>query len=295
VAKESADVIILDDNFTTIVNVAKWGRTIYINIQKFVQFQLTVNVVALMINFLSACISGSGLLTVVQLLWVNLIMDTLGALALATEPPNEGLMDRPPVRRDVSFITKAMWRNIIGHSVYQLAVLLVLNYNGKQLLRLTGSDATAILKTFIFNAFVFCQMKLANIRKKLIMNPLSTSVYFVNPSGAIKNAPGRKKKEVFNEINSREIEKITFLRGMFDSWIFVGVMVSTVIFQVIIVQFLGTFASTVPLSWEMWLLSILIGAVSMPVAIVLKCIPVERENAKHHNGYDLLPSGPELA
>ncbi|CAK9167369.1 unnamed protein product [Ilex paraguariensis] len=257
VAKESADVIILDDNFTTIVNVAKWGRTVYINIQKFVQFQLTVNVVALMINFLSACISGSGLLTVVQLLWVNLIMDTLGALALATEPPNEGLMDRPPVRRDVSFITKAMWRNIIGHSVYQLAVLLVLNYNGKQLLRLTGSDATAILKTFIFNAFVFCQ--------------------------------------VFNEINSREIEKINILRGMFDSWIFVGVMVSTVIFQVIIVQFLGTFASTVPLSWEMWLLSILIGAVSMPVAIVLKCIPVERENAKHHNGYDLLPSGPELA
>ncbi|CAK9183984.1 unnamed protein product [Ilex paraguariensis] len=257
VAKENADVIILDDNFSTIVNVAKWGRSVYINIQKFVQFQLTVNIVALMINFVSACISGSGPLTVVQLLWVNLIMDTLGALALATEPPHDGLMNRPPVRRNESFITNAMWRNIIGQSIYQLAILLVLNYDGKQLLRLEGPEATDILKTFVFNTFVFCQ--------------------------------------VFNEINSRDIEKINILRGMFNGWIFVGVMVCTVVFQVIIVEFLGTFANTVPLGWELWLLSILIGAVSMPIAVVLKCIPVKRNTAKHHDGYDMLPSGPELA
>ncbi|GJV69026.1 putative calcium-transporting ATPase 11, plasma membrane-type protein isoform X4 [Tanacetum coccineum] len=99
VAKEQADVIVMDDDFATIVKVAKWGRAVYINIQKFVQFQLTVNIVALMINFVSACITGSAPLTAVQLLWVNLIMDTLGALALATEPPNDGLMNRPPVKR----------------------------------------------------------------------------------------------------------------------------------------------------------------------------------------------------
>lgn len=159
----------------------------YINIQKFVQFQLTVNVVALMINFVSACVSGicalagflpgdpfilkktqlminltqlsgDAPLTAVQLLWVNMIMDTLGALALATEPPNDGLMRRPPVSRGTSFITKAMWRNIIGQSIYQLAVLGVLNFRGTQLLGLTGSDATDILNTVIFNAFVFCQV-----------------------------------------------------------------------------------------------------------------------------------------
>ncbi|GFY96193.1 autoinhibited Ca2+-ATPase 11 [Actinidia rufa] len=258
VAKESADVIILDDNFTTIVNLAKWGRAVYINIQKFVQFQLTVNVVALVINFVSACITGSAPLTAVQLLWVNLIMDTLGALALATEPPNDGLMNRPPVGRGVSFITKAMWRNIIGQSIYQLAVLGVLEFDGKNLLRLEGSDATTVLNTFIFNTFVFCQ--------------------------------------VFNEINSRDIEKINVFRGMLSSWIFIAVMVSTVAFQVIIVEFLGTFASTVPLSWQFWLLSILIGAVSMPISVVLKCIPIERETPalKHHDGYEQLPSGPDL-
>ncbi|CAN8317865.1 unnamed protein product [Cochlearia groenlandica] len=253
VAKENADVIIMDDNFKTIVNVARWGRAVYINIQKFVQFQLTVNVVALIINFVSACITGSAPLTAVQLLWVNMIMDTLGALALATEPPNEGLMKRPPIARTASFITKTMWRNIAGQSVYQLIVLGTLNFAGKSLLKLDGPDSTALLNTIIFNSFVFCQ--------------------------------------VFNEINSREIEKINVFKGMFNSWMFTWVMIVTIVFQVIIVEFLGAFASTVPLSWQHWLLSVLIGSLSMIVAVILKCVPVESCRS-HHDGYELLPSGP---
>ena len=100
--------------------------------------------------------------------------------------------------------------------------------------------------------------------------------------------------QVFNEINSREIEKINIFRGMFSSWIFLGVMASTIGFQIIIVELLGAFASTVPLSWELWGLSVLIGFVSMPVAVVLKFIPVHKETV-HHDGYEPLPSGPELA
>lgn len=106
-------------------------------------------------------LSGSAPLTAVQLLWVNMIMDTLGALALATEPPNDELLKRPPVPKCTSFITKAMWRNIIGQSIYQLAVLAVLNFAGKKLLGLNGSDATMVLNTLIFNAFVFCQVYLS--------------------------------------------------------------------------------------------------------------------------------------
>lgn len=101
--------------------------------------------------------------------------------------------------------------------------------------------------------------------------------------------------QVFNEINSRDIEKINVFRGMFDSWVFIVVMVTTVVFQAIIVEFLGTFASTVPLSWPLWLLSIVIGSVSMLVSVVLKCIPIERKDSEQHEGYDALPSGPELA
>ncbi|XP_076887913.1 putative calcium-transporting ATPase 11, plasma membrane-type isoform X1 [Bidens hawaiensis] len=256
VAKENADVVIMDDNFKTIVVVARWGRSVYINIQKFVQFQLTVNVVALMTNFVSACTSGSAPLTAVQLLWVNMIMDTLGALALATEPPHDGLMKRPPIGRDVNFITKVMWRNIIGQSIYQLIVLGILQFNGKRLLNLNGPDSTVVLNTMIFNTFVFCQ--------------------------------------VFNEINSRDMEKINVINGMFDSWVFMIVMVCTVTFQIIIVELLGTFASTVPLSGNLWLASILMGAVSLPVGVVLKYIPVESSTLSH-DGYEPLPRGPDLA
>ncbi|RDX68387.1 putative calcium-transporting ATPase 11, plasma membrane-type, partial [Mucuna pruriens] len=158
VAKENADVIVMDDNFTTIVNVTRWGRAVYINIQKFVQFQLTVNVVALMLNFVSACVSGSAPLTAVQMLWVNMIMDTLGALALATEPPHDGLMKRPPIGRNAKFITRVMWRNIIGQSIYQIIVLLFLKFRGEQIIKLNGyHDSTLVLNTVIFNTFVFCQ------------------------------------------------------------------------------------------------------------------------------------------
>ncbi|XP_062187697.1 calcium-transporting ATPase 1, plasma membrane-type-like isoform X2 [Phragmites australis] len=256
VAKENADVIIMDDNFSTIINVAKWGRSVYINIQKFVQFQLTVNVVALMVNFVSASFTGSAPLTIVQLLWVNLIMDTLGALALATEPPNEAMMQRPPVGRGDNFITKVMWRNIIGQSIYQLIVLGVLLFRGKSLLQMNGAHADALLNTFIFNTFVLCQ--------------------------------------VFNEVNSREMEKINVFSGIFSSWIFSAVVGATVAFQVIIVELLGTFASTVHLSLRLWLISLLIGSVSLVIGAILKCIPVDSSNdsSDHHDGYQPIPTGP---
>ncbi|KAJ4767235.1 Calcium-transporting ATPase [Rhynchospora pubera] len=257
VAKESADVIVLDDNFSTIVVVAKWGRSVYINIQKFVQFQLTVNIVALIVNFFSACIIGTAPLTAVQLLWVNMIMDTLGALALATEPPHDDLMKRPPVRKEDSLITMTMWRNIIGQSLYQLVVLGILVFQGKKIFNLSGVDADATLNTLIFNSFVFCQ--------------------------------------VFNEINSREMEKINVFEGMLGNWIFMGIIAGTVFFQVIIVEFLGTFANTVPLSWQFWLLSIVLGSISMIIAVILKQIPVEAvlQSIVVPKGYEPLPAGPD--
>ncbi|WRX30335.1 Cation-transporting P-type ATPase [Theobroma cacao] len=236
VAKESADVIILDDNFSTIVTVAKWGRSVYINIQKFVQFQLTVNVVALIVNFSSACLTGNAPLTAVQLLWVNMIMDTLGALALATEPPNNDLMKRLPVGRKGNFISNVMWRNILGQSVYQFVIIWYLQTRGKAAFHLDGPDSELILNTLIFNSFVFCQ--------------------------------------VFNEISSRDMEKINVLRGILKNHVFVAVLSCTIIFQIVIVEFLGTFASTCPLTLQQWFASVFLGFLGMPIAAALKLIPV---------------------
>ncbi|XP_039155490.1 putative calcium-transporting ATPase 13, plasma membrane-type [Eucalyptus grandis] len=154
VAKESSDIVILDDNFASVATVLQWGRCVYNNIQKFIQFQLTVNVAALVINFVAAVSSGDVPLTAVQLLWVNLIMDTLGALALATERPTRELMEKPPVGRTKPLITNVMWRNIVAQATYQMAVLLTLQFKGESIF---GVDE-AVKRTLIFNAFVLCQV-----------------------------------------------------------------------------------------------------------------------------------------
>lgn len=103
-------------------------------------------------------LSGNAPLTAVQLLWVNMIMDTLGALALATEPPTDDLMKRSPVGRKGNFISNVMWRNILGQSLYQFLIIWYLQTRGKAVLQLDGPDSDLILNTLIFNSFVFCQV-----------------------------------------------------------------------------------------------------------------------------------------
>ncbi|KAK0608202.1 hypothetical protein LWI29_027079 [Acer saccharum] len=154
VAKESSDIVILDDNFSSVATVLRWGRCVYTNIQKFIQFQLTVNVAALVINFVAAVSAGEVPLTAVQLLWVNLIMDTLGALALATEQPTRELMDKPPVGRTVPLITNIMWRNLLAQAMYQIAVLLTLQFRGESIFVVNEK----VKDTLIFNTFVLCQV-----------------------------------------------------------------------------------------------------------------------------------------
>ncbi|EEF45219.1 putative calcium-transporting ATPase 13, plasma membrane-type [Ricinus communis] len=154
VAKESSDIVILDDNFASVATVLRWGRCVYNNIQKFIQFQLTVNVAALVINFVAAVSAGEVPLTAVQLLWVNLIMDTLGALALATEQPTKELMDKKPVGRTEPLITNIMWKNLLAQAFYQIAVLLTLQFKGKSIFGVTEE----VKDTLIFNTFVLCQV-----------------------------------------------------------------------------------------------------------------------------------------
>ena len=100
VAKEASDIILTDDNFTSIVKAVMWGRNVYDSISKFLQFQLTVNVVAVVVAFIGSCAIQDSPLKAVQMLWVNLIMDTLASLALATELPTPELLLRQAKRRD---------------------------------------------------------------------------------------------------------------------------------------------------------------------------------------------------
>ncbi|KAH9653679.1 calcium-transporting ATPase 8 plasma membrane-type [Citrus sinensis] len=228
VAKESSDIIILDDNFASVVKVVRWGRSVYANIQKFIQFQLTVNVAALVINFVAAVSSGDVPLNAVQLLWVNLIMDTLGALALATEPPTDHLMQRSPVGRREPLITNIMWRNLLIQASYQVSVLLVLNFQGKRILNLesdSNAHSNKVKNTLIFNSFVLCQ--------------------------------------IFNEFNARKPDEKNIFGGITKNRLFMGIVAVTLVLQILIIQFLGKFASTTRLNWKHWIISVVIGFIRL--------------------------------
>lgn len=134
VAKQAASILIMDDNFASIVKAVKWGRNIYDAIRKFLQFQLTVNVVAVFLTLISALSVKDAVLSTVQMLWINLIMDTLAALALATEPPYDELLERPPYGKTEYIISPYMMRNIFIASVYQLVVLVIFLFGGQNFL-----------------------------------------------------------------------------------------------------------------------------------------------------------------
>jgi len=152
VAKEASDIVLLDDSFSSIVNAVMWGRSLYLNIQKFVLFQLTINVTALGIAFIGPFIGIRLPLTVIQMLWINLIMDTFAALALATEPPNRVVLDKPPRHPDDFIISPLMKRQIVltgglffaGIVWYLLQIQADGTVSGKEL-------------TYLFTVFVFLQ------------------------------------------------------------------------------------------------------------------------------------------
>ena len=114
VARQAAAIILLDDNFSSIIKAVMWGRNVYDSIKKFIQFQLTVNIVAVTLTLIGAIFFKQDILTPIQMLWVNLIMDTFASLALATEPPTLELLNRKPYNREDYIVTKKMFKHIIG-------------------------------------------------------------------------------------------------------------------------------------------------------------------------------------
>jgi P-type Ca2+ transporter type 2B len=202
VAKEASDIILTDDNFNSIVKAVMWGRNVYDSIAKFLQFQLTVNVVAVVCAFVGACAISESPLRAVQMLWVNLIMDTLASLALATEPPTLELLNRQPYGRTKPLISRRMIKNILGHSVYQLTVIFVLLFAGPDMFDMEdGTQLSDFVPTqhftMIFNSFVLMTL--------------------------------------FNEINSRKIHgEQNVFKGIFNNPIFYSIWLATLFLQVLL-------------------------------------------------------------
>ena len=308
VAQGASDIVILDDKFSSIVCAIMWGRSVFDNIRKFLQFQLTVNVVACAVVFIAAVSGGAPPLTAVQMLWVNLIMDTMGALALATEPPNMELLDRLPYKRTASLISLPMWRNIFVQSTFQLILICVLVFDGARLfgvhendwckkwesdgstgkswsITYSGSPASITCASFdtecpdgdgecwedyndnisgdfdrieyeldcltckehdythgtiMFNAFIFCQF--------------------------------------FNEYNARSLtDDLDVWSGALKNPIFMGVSAVTFGLQIMLVEVGGEWLRTAPLNMNQWLITIGLGALTIPFGLLMRFIPVAED------------------
>ncbi|KAI4164666.1 MAG: hypothetical protein LQ342_001640 [Letrouitia transgressa] len=251
VAKEASAIILMDDNFASIVKAMMWGRAVNDSVKKFLQFQVTVNITAVVLTFVSAVANANeeSVLTAVQLLWVNLIMDTFAALALATDPPTNSILDRKPEPKSAPLITLNMWKMIIGQSVYQLLVTFILYFAGNSFLPFYRPDKLIKvgeilenrhdqLQTLVFNTFVWMQ--------------------------------------IFNQYNNRRLDnKMNIFEGVQRNYFFIGIQFVIVAGQVMIVFVGGTAFSTVRLNGKQWAYCLILGLISMPVAILLRLIPDE--------------------
>lgn len=156
VSKNAADIILTDDNFATIINGIKWGRGVYENFQRFIQFQLTVNVIAFLVAIISQILDFDMPFTTIQLLWVNIIMDGPPALALGLEPIRDAVFDRKPVDRKASIITKQMITSIVLNALYVTAILLIqMKFNILGASTVVQADGASEMETVLFALFAF--------------------------------------------------------------------------------------------------------------------------------------------
>jgi len=226
VAKEASKIVLLDDAFSTIVKAVHWGRALYENIQRFVQFQLTINVSALVIAFLGPLFGFKSPFTILQLLWINVIMDTFASIALCSEPPRPGIMQQPPKRREESILTRAMLWNIGTTAAFFVVVMLALLVGMAHYQWFAGigqasnefPELTTRQVSIFFTVFVLFQ--------------------------------------VWNEINCRSlVPEISGLSGLFRNPVFLSIAGLIVLGQILIVTFgCETVFKVEPLGVVDWLL-----------------------------------------
>jgi len=219
VAKEVSEVIITNDSFGTFKTAIKWGRSLYQNIQKFIVFQLTVNVVALFIALIGPFIGVKMPLTVIQMLWVNLIMDTLAALALASEPANDNVLKDKPRDKNQFIITKEMLRSI-GFSSFSMLLVLI-----PALVFIKKDGITDLELTRFFIIFIMFQFwNLFNTRifgsKRSILDGISKSKGFISILAVILITTICMVQFGGNVFRLVPVDLYTWLSGIFSTGLF---------------------------------------------------------------------------
>ncbi|KAL4948410.1 hypothetical protein BDW69DRAFT_189294 [Aspergillus filifer] len=240
VAREASSIILLDDNFRSIVTAIAWGRAVNDAVAKFLQFQITVNITAVLLTVITAIYNSrnESVFRAVQLLWLNLIMDTFAALALATDPPTVDILKRPPTPRHAPLFTVTMWKMILGQSIYKLTICFVLYFEGHRMLSLDRNDSQDMLQldTIIFNTFVWMQ--------------------------------------IFNELNCRRLDnKFNLFEGIHRNKWFVLINVLMIGGQILIIFVGGAAFGVTRLSGRDWGICLAFAVFCIPWAALLKLVP----------------------
>ena len=300
VAKSASDVIIMDDNFVSIVAAVKWGRCVYDNICKFLQFQLTVNITACMLACVGAAVLTESPLSALQMLWVNLIMDSMASLALATEGPSRSLLDRRPYPRDQAVLSQTMVRNMLCHAAWQLALLTGLIFGLGDVCHGTGDVCEGQIMVDRYGALR------SGRPPSYDMGGLPGACPPVHNASdpSTMDGTGRPLRDprfcalthahtaptqhytvvfnvfvllqLFNEVNARKIhDELNVFRGVARHGLFLAVVAGTLAVQVALVQVpgLNTAFGCTQLTAEQWLACVLLGATSIPANAVFHLVP----------------------
>lgn len=233
VSKEAGDIVILDDNFNSINNAIRYGRTIFKSIRKFIVFQLTVNIAAVMTAFLGPLLGVDFPLTIIQLLWINIIMDTLAAIAFGGEPALMRYMDESPISRDENILTKNMKTAIITSGIYITAVsLFFLMYTPiQELFVRDGIPNAEVHLSAFFNVFIFMI--------------------------------------IFNGFSVRT-DKVNLFDHLLQNTKFLSVMGLIIILQIVFTYIGGDVLRTVGLTVKEWLIVFGIALTIIPIGIIRK-------------------------
>ncbi|KYH29454.1 MULTISPECIES: calcium-translocating P-type ATPase, PMCA-type [Clostridium] len=247
VSKNAADIILTDDSFGTIVKGIKWGRGIYENFQRFIQFQITVNIIAFLTAILSVLLDFEMPFTTIQLLWVNIIMDGPPALSLGLEPVRDAVLNRKPINRNASIITKQMITSMILNAMYITAVILIqMKFNplGAEVPP-QGHKGPSEMETVLFALFAFSSL--------------------------------------FNAFNCREFGTNSIFPNLTHNKIFLQIVSLTALVQIFVTNVFSGFFNAVALSPIMWIkviaASALIIVVNEIVKLVLRMFKKESINA----------------
>ncbi|KAJ1548215.1 Calcium-transporting ATPase 10, plasma membrane-type [Nowakowskiella sp. JEL0078] len=239
IAINASDIVLLDDNFATLVRSIKWGRNVLNCVRKFLQFQLSINFSSVIMTFIGPLVSSQAIFKSAQLLWINLIMDSLGALALATDPPDENILSEPPHPRHANIISGEMFQYIFIQTTFQLAIFMSMLYSLGPIVTSYRDtpplDLTTHINTMISNTYVLMS--------------------------------------VTNQLMSRQLHhEINIFRGLSKNPLFIAIEILIIAIQILILEVATELFGFQKLNWQDWIVCAIIAFLAIPFIIFVRIL-----------------------